>query len=93
MNWTTLAIIASYLVIVNLIGFFSYGLDKAKAKKDVRRIPEKTLLNMARLGGGLGCWIGMKVFHHKTLHRQFRIIVPIWTIIWVGLIVLLLVKL
>ena len=76
-------IIAFYLLIVNFIAFALYGIDKRKAKKHKFRIPEKTLLWMARLGGGIGCWLGIKFFHHKTMHTRFRIIVPLWTIIWI----------
>ena len=81
-----------YLAVINLAGFIMYAVDKAKAKQKTRRIPEKTLLNFARLGGGLGCWLGMKVFRHKTLHKQFRITVPLWTIIWLGFIIFILIK-
>ena len=89
---TTSTLLFTYLAIINLVGFVMYAYDKTKAKQKARRIPEKTLLNIARLGGGLGCWLGMKKFHHKTLHKQFRIVVPLWTIIWAGLVVLLLIK-
>ena len=81
-------IIALYLLLVNLIAFALYGIDKRKAQKIKFRIPERTLLWMARLGGGIGCWLGFKVFHHKTKHTKFRIIVPLWTIIWMAAIIL-----
>ena len=81
-------IIALYLLLVNLIAFAIYGIDKRRAKKHKFRIPEKTLLWMARIGGGIGCWLGIKVFHHKTKHTKFRIIVPLWTIIWMAAIIL-----
>ena len=76
--------IAIYLLMVNLIAFALYGIDKRKAKKHKFRIPERTLLWMARIGGGIGCWAGIKVFHHKTKHTKFRIIVPLWTILWIA---------
>ncbi|MGN0497373.1 MAG: DUF1294 domain-containing protein [Lachnospiraceae bacterium] len=59
------------------MAFVLYGMDKAKAKKHEWRIPEKTLLGIAILGGGLGAFLGMKIFHHKTKHTLFRILVPI----------------
>ena len=61
----------------NVIVFFTYGLDKLKAKKERWRIPEKTLLLMAACLGGAGAMLGMRVFHHKTRHTSFRIIVPL----------------
>ena len=42
---------------------------------------------MARLGGGIGCWLGMLVFHHKKNHTKFRNLVPIWIVIWMFIIV------
>ena len=78
-----------YLILVNLVGFFLYGLDKAKSKGKGSRIPERTLLWVARIGGGVGCWLGMMLFRHKTKHIRFKILVPLWTIIWVVGVVLL----
>ncbi|MCQ2304231.1 MAG: DUF1294 domain-containing protein [Bacteroidales bacterium] len=92
MRGFTLTLLFIYLAVINLSGFIMYAIDKAKAKQKARRIPEKTLLNFARLGGGLGCWLGMKTFHHKTIHKQFRITVPLWTIIWLGFIIFILIK-
>lgn len=65
-----------YFAMINLITFVMYGVDKYKAKKSKWRIPEATLLCMAVIGGSIGAWIGMKVWHHKTLHKKFRFGVP-----------------
>ena len=65
-----------YLVIINVVTFFMYGIDKWKAKRTKWRIPEATLLGMAVIGGSIGAWLGMKVWHHKTLHKKFRFGVP-----------------
>lgn len=70
-----------WLAVINLIAFLAFGLDKWKAKRkerrpSVRRIPEKTLLLLAAVGGSVGALLGMRVFHHKTLHRAFRFGVP-----------------
>ena len=81
-------IVLSYLLIINLIAFTLYGIDKRKAKKHKFRIPERTLLWMARIGGGIGCWVGIKAFRHKTKHTKFKIIVSLWTIIWLAAIIL-----
>ena len=79
-----------YLVFINLLGFVLYGVDKAKSKhKGSRRIPERTLLWVARLGGGLGCWLGMMLFRHKTKHIRFMILVPLWTVLWAAALALL----
>ena len=70
-----------FYIIMNLITFILYGADKAKAKKGKWRIPEKTLLLFAACFGGLGAFIGMKAFRHKTKHTSFRILVPVCMII------------
>ena len=78
-----------YLIIINLLGFVLYGVDKAKSKGKGRRIPERTLLWVARMGGGLGCWLGMMLFRHKTKHNRFMILVPLWIALWAVAVVLL----
>ena len=83
-------ILINYLLIINLFSFIVYALDKARSKrKGSKRIPERTLLWVARLGGGLGCWLGMMLFRHKTKHTRFMVLVPLWTVVWVVGMVLL----
>ena len=60
----------------NVVTFLMYGIDKWKAKKSKWRIRETALLGLAVLGGSIGAWFGMKVWHHKTLHKKFRYGVP-----------------
>ena len=76
-----------YLMIVNVLVFLMYGMDKRKAKKKKWRIPESSLIFSAFLGGAFGALFGMQLFHHKTRHMQFRVMVPISVILWVGIIV------
>lgn len=63
--------LVGYLALVNLIAFTVYGADKRRAKKDRRRVPEKTLFLLAIIGGSLGAFLGMRLFHHKTRHWYF----------------------
>ena len=70
-----------YLLIINLVTFLTFGLDKWKAKRkekkeSVRRVPEKTLFTLSALGGSIGALLGMKVFRHKTLHKTFCFGIP-----------------
>lgn len=69
-------ILIYYLLAIDLITFIVYGIDKYKAKKAKWRIPEATLLLMAAIGGSIGAWLGMKVWHHKTLHKKFKYGIP-----------------
>ena len=66
-----------YLIAINFITFIVYGIDKYKAKKSKWRIPEATLLLIAVIGGSIGTWTGMKVWHHKTMHKKFKYGIPI----------------
>ena len=83
-------IILGYLLAVNIATFFLYGIDKYKAKKGRWRISEATLLMMAAIGGSLGAWAGMRLWHHKTMHKKFKYGIPIIIIIQVALAVYLL---
>lgn len=65
-----------YLVVINVVTFFLYGIDKWKAKRSKWRIEEATLLWWAVFGGSIGALLGMKIWHHKTLHKKFRYGVP-----------------
>jgi uncharacterized membrane protein YsdA (DUF1294 family) len=51
--------------------------DKHKARKNRWRIPERTLLTVAAIGGSLGSYIGMQLFRHKTKHVAFSIGIPV----------------
>jgi uncharacterized membrane protein YsdA (DUF1294 family) len=76
-----------YLAVINVVTFFMYGIDKWKAKKSKWRIRETALLGLAVLGGSIGAWLGMKVWHHKTQHKKFKYGVPAIIIIQLALIV------
>lgn len=75
-----------YIVGVNILTFFVYGIDKWRAKKGKWRISEATLLLLAIIGGSIGAWLGMKVWHHKTMHKKFKYGVPAILIIQIILI-------
>ena len=64
------------LLLLNLGTFVLYGVDKYKSRHNRWRIPERTLLLLAAAGGSTGAWLGMTVWHHKTLHKKFRYGVP-----------------
>ena len=65
-----------YLVVLTVITFFAYGIDKLKAKTGGFRIPEKILLILGFIGGGAGGILGMQIFNHKTRkeHKYFKVV-------------------
>ena len=100
-----LHIVLIYLAVINVATFFMYGIDKWKAKKSMWRIRETALLGLAVLGGSIGAWLGMKVWHHKTQHKggnrdidnimggyQFKYGVPAIIIVRLALIVYLIIS-
>ena len=66
-----------YLAVVNVLAFVLFGIDKYKAKHDRWRIKEATLIGIAVIGGSAGAWLGMRVWHHKTQHNQFKYGIPL----------------
>ena len=78
---TSIKMVLIFMAVMSVVGFFAMGIDKEKAKRDAWRIPERTLLGMAFLGGGAGVWLGMELFRHKTKHIQFKLLVPAITIL------------
>ena len=75
------------LTITNLISFFLMEHDKKCARQGKWRVPEKTLFLATACFGGLGGVLGMKVFHHKTKHWNFKMFFPALLVIQVALLV------
>ena len=75
-----------YLIVINIVTFLVYGIDKWKAKQGSWRISEATLLILAAIGGSIGALLGMKIWHHKTMHKKFKFGLPLILIIQIILI-------
>jgi len=76
--------IAAYLIFLNLVGFLIMGEDKRRAKMHRWRISERMLFLVSILGGSIGTWAGMYVFHHKTRHWYFVIGIPLILILQIA---------
>lgn len=85
MNWLIV-----YLIIINAGSFLIMLADKNKARRRQWRIPERTLLGLAAIGGSLGTWLAMLLFRHKTLHARFRCGVPAMLAVQTALLIWLL---
>lgn len=66
-----------WMIGINALSFFLFGLDKYRAKKKRWRIPEITLFALSLLGGSLGSFLGMQFFRHKTKKLKFQIGIPL----------------
>ena len=81
-------IVIVYLVVINVATFLTYGIDKWKAKKSLWRIREASLLGLAVFGGSIGAWLGMKVWHHKTMHKKFKYGIPLILVVQIVIVLL-----
>ena len=70
-----------YLIIINVITFVIFGVDKYKAIRQEWRIRESTLLGLALIGGSIGGWLAMYIFHHKTKKVKFFVGIPVILVI------------
>ena len=80
--------IVYFLIGINILTFLIYGIDKWKAKKGRWRISEATLLILAVVGGSIGALLGMKIWHHKTMHKKFKYGLPFILIAQIALLIL-----
>lgn len=77
----TLGLLWGVWAVINLTVFALYGVDKRRAIRGAWRIPEKTLLTGTWLLGGVGAWLAMRLFRHKTKHRAFQVSAPVGAIL------------
>lgn len=77
----TLGLLWGIWAAINAIVFALYGVDKRRAIRGAWRIPEKTLLTGTWLLGGVGTWLAMRIFRHKTKHIAFQVSAPIGAIL------------
>ena len=82
---TVTMVVMGVLLVLNLISFLLMGHDKQCARKNRRRVPEKTLFLLAVLFGALGGTLGMFVFRHKTKHWYFRVFFPLLLVLQAGI--------
>ncbi len=87
-----LIILIAYLIIMNIAGFATMGVDKARAQKGAWRIPEATLFLVAILGGSIGSIFGMQHFRHKTKHWYFAVGMPVIFFLQLALAIFIIIK-
>lgn len=72
-------------MVINVVAFVIFGIDKSKARRGKWRIPESTLILFSIIGGAAGSLLGMLLFHHKTRHGKFCLLVPLSLVLWIAL--------
>lgn len=81
-----------YLLVINAVGFIIMHYDKYLAKNNKWRIPERTLIAIAAIGGSVGSLLGMYSARHKTKHPKFTIGIPAILIVQILVTALILYK-
>lgn len=82
-------VLTAYLVLVNAATFILMLTDKQKARRGSWRIPERTLIGVAAIGGSIGAMVGMYLFRHKTRHLKFSLGLPLILAVQIWLFILL----
>ena len=79
-----------WLLIITVLTFILCAADKFAAKKQMRRVPEKTFFLLSALGGSIGMYAGMLTFRHKTQHWYFKYGIPAIIVAQVALLIVIL---
>ena len=87
-----LRIIIIYGIVINLIAFAMYSIDKLQARRGGRRTPERILLILSAIGGSMGAIVAMQLLRHKTQHAWFHYGVPVMLLTHAIVITYILVK-
>ena len=70
-----------WFVLISLVSVILTAYDKSASWKRGRRIPERTLLICAFLGGALAMYVTMQLIRHKTHHANFMIPLPLFILL------------
>ncbi|WP_300036430.1 DUF1294 domain-containing protein [uncultured Roseobacter sp.] len=82
-------LVSAGLVIINLVSFVAFRADKIRATDGGRRVPERSLLTLAFLGGWIGAKIAQRMYRHKTTKQPFRLMLDLVPVAWLGVIFIL----
>ena len=77
-----------YLFLINMIAILAIALDKSAARNGEARVKESSLLVVAAIGGGIGMYVAMRIFHHKTRKNKFMIGIPAMVLTEIGLLII-----
>lgn len=77
-----LKLLIGIMILINLVTFVVYFIDKRRSIKHQWRIKESTLILLSFAGGFVGALLAMGILRHKTLHKKFLILIPLSAILW-----------
>ena len=80
-------------IVYLMLNVIAFSLDKRRAKRGLWRIRESVLLAVSWLMGGLGAWLGMRLFRHKTQKRRFVISANVASVLQLALMALATIRL
>lgn len=78
--------VAAYILLANALAYAAFAIDKSRAIRAQARIPERSLLILASLGGWIGAKIAQHRLRHKTRKQPFGILLNLSVLIIPGLI-------
>lgn len=87
-----LEIIVGYLLVINIVAYTLFGVDKKRAINNQWRVQERTLWIVSVIGGVFGSWIGMRKFRHKTKHLSFLVLIPLLAFLYLFFFAYMLIK-
>ena len=88
---TLVKILIIYLILINIAGLAVMGIDKRRAIRGAWRVPEKVFFILAAVGGSVGSFAGMYLFHHKTKHWYFVVFIPLIMVVQIVAAILIMV--
>ena len=83
--------LAGYILLANALAYTAFAVDKSRAINAQSRIPERSLLILATLGGWIGAKIAQHRLRHKTRKQPFGILLNLSGLIIPGAIATMLV--
>ena len=86
-----LRLVTLYFILINIITFITFGIDKKLAKRNKNRVPESTMILLSALGGALGGFVAMYVFRHKTHKPKFFLTVPMLLVLHITIAILIII--
>jgi uncharacterized membrane protein YsdA (DUF1294 family) len=84
-----MTLLVAVLVVLNLVSFALFGIDKRRANHGAWRISEATLIGSGAICGTVGAWLGVFAFRHKTRKPSFLIRLAGATLLDIAVVVVL----